>query len=80
MKSSTFYLFLLLTGRLVAGITVRLEKRSNFTSNLIWTPCGDHFECGNISVPLDWSNSSDSRTSAIAINRYLATSSSKLGS
>lgn len=39
---------------------------------LQWIPCGDRFQCANLSVPLDYLNQSDKRTASIAITRYLA--------
>jgi pimeloyl-ACP methyl ester carboxylesterase len=39
---------------------------------LNWIPCGDRFQCSNLSVPLDYTNPNDERTASIAIVRYLA--------
>lgn len=38
-----------------------------------WSLCGDNFQCANISVPLDYHNTSDERMVTIAVTRYLAT-------
>jgi hypothetical protein len=38
-----------------------------------WTTCGDNFECANITVPLDYHNTTDKRTYGLAITRYMAT-------
>ena len=38
-----------------------------------WKPCGEGFQCANVSVPLDHHNTSNPRTMNIAVNRFLAT-------
>lgn len=42
-------------------------------SGVDWQPCGEGFQCGNVSVPLNHHNESDPRTMNIAVNRFLAT-------
>lgn len=42
------------------------------SSNLVWIPCGDRFQCANLSVRLDYLNEADKRNASIAITRYLA--------
>lgn len=41
-----------------------------------WTDCGEsreNYRCANISVPLDYHNASDERTTTIAVTKYHAT-------
>ena len=41
--------------------------------SLNWISCSERFQCGNLSVHLDYHNITDKRTASIAITRYLAT-------
>ncbi|RDW91745.1 hypothetical protein BP5796_01139 [Coleophoma crateriformis] len=42
------------------------------SSTLTWVPCGGtQFQCANLSVPLNYMNTSDPRRASIAITRYL---------
>ena len=53
------------------------EATSSFgkaNKKLQWHRCGNGFECANLSVPLDYTNTFDSRRAYIAITRYLASS------
>ncbi|TFK45299.1 hypothetical protein OE88DRAFT_1640078 [Heliocybe sulcata] len=51
------------------------EWRTNWNlhSRVEWKACGDNFQCANISLPLDYRNTSDPRAISIAVTRYLAT-------
>ncbi|GJJ11156.1 hypothetical protein Clacol_005387 [Clathrus columnatus] len=42
------------------------------TPGINWTPCGDNIECGRLTVPLDYHNTS-SGVANLALARYLAT-------
>ena len=42
------------------------------SETLQWHPCGERFQCANLSVPLDYLNNEDGRKASIAITRYLA--------
>lgn len=57
------------------NVSSQAESGSAFgegSKQLHWHSCGNRFECANLSVPLDWLNTDDTRTASIAITRYLA--------
>ncbi|CZR68039.1 uncharacterized protein PAC_17938 [Phialocephala subalpina] len=43
------------------------------SSDLLWYPCYDEYDCAKLEVPLDWLDESDPRRATIAIIRYNAT-------
>jgi hypothetical protein len=52
------------------------------TSPFDWVPCFDtthppHYLCGRLSVPLDYTNASDSRRVSLAVTKYVADPSSR---
>ncbi|TFK56596.1 alpha/beta-hydrolase [Heliocybe sulcata] len=67
----------------VQGFTEQINRSLGLSSHLTqggtavnWKSCGDGYEgyqCANITLPLDYHNSSDPRTVTISVNRYLAT-------
>ena len=45
-----------------------------FDSNLAWSDCGDGFECGTLTVPVDWGSPRSSDTVPLAMIRHPAES------
>ncbi|KAE8441236.1 hypothetical protein EG329_005600 [Mollisiaceae sp. DMI_Dod_QoI] len=43
------------------------------SSELVWYPCYDEYDCAKLELPLDWLDESDPRRATIAIIRYSAT-------
>lgn len=65
-------------GITILGLTAQvtsLGSRDNSTK-VSWVPCGaglsDAFQCANVPVPLDYNNTSDTRTISLAVTRFLA--------